>query len=368
MSTPAQGFDTIGVRGVLGFFFEALEQLEGQTWIPRICNTFQSNQDTETYAGLGMVPQMREWIGGKQAKSFNEFAVKITNRDFEATLLVKNKDRRRDKTGQLKARIGELMSRAVSHDSLLVSALIDGGQSTSITLPGTGGSVVVVQCYDGQALFSATHKIGATALSNLLSSDLGVIKSTVGNAVGVGSPSNPSPAAVAQAILQMLSQMYGFLDDAGQPLNEFAREFVVMVPPNMAGAAVQATTGQFLALGYANPLTTTIAPSMGELKFTVVPNPRLTKTDTIYLFRTDGAFKPIIRQVEVLTADSSNGAAFGEDDSMAVGSGLVMKVLAEGSDFEFDNAAAKFSVEKSGFVGNGRFDSCVATQFVQPAK
>jgi hypothetical protein len=363
-ASQAQQFDTIGVRGVLGFFFEALEQLDGQTWINRICNTFQSNQDTETYAGLGMVPQMREWIGSKKAQSFNEFSVKITNRDFEATLEVANKDRRRDKTGQLRARIGELAQRAVSHDAVLLSALIDGGQSTSISLP--GGSKVTVQSYDGQALFSGSHKIGKTALSNLMSINLSSLQ--LGSSVGVGSPTNPSPAAIANVILQMLTQLYGFQDDQSQPMNEFAREFIVMVPVGLSGAAVQAVKGQFLSLGYQNPLVSAIAPSMGDLNFTVVPNPRLTKTDTLYLFRTDGTFKPLIRQVEMISPDSANEAGFGEEDGMAVGQGLIMKVLAEGSDYEFDNGAAKFSVEKSGFVGNGRFDQCVAAQMTQTAQ
>lgn len=361
----AQQFDVIGVRGVLGFFFEALEQFDGQTWISKVCNTFQSNQDVETYAGLGMVPQLREWIGPKNAKSLQEFSVKISNKDFEATLIVKNKDRRRDKTGQLKARIGELAQRAIAHDAVLLSALIDGGQSTTVALPGGGSQTI--QCFDGLSLFSASHKIGATAINNLLAINLSTLG--LGTSVGVGSPTNPSPAAVASVVLQMLTQLYGFQDDQGQPVNEFAREFILMVPIGLSGAAVQAVKGQFLALGYSNPLLAAIAPSMGDINITVVPNPRLTShNDTMYLIRTDGVFKPLIRQVEMLSPDSANETSSGEQDGMSVGSGLIMKVLAEGSDFEFDNNAAKFSIEKSGMVGLGRFDQVVAAQMTQTAQ
>ena len=362
----AQQFDVIGVRGILGMFFLALEQYTGQTWINRICNTFESNQDTETYAGLGMSPQLREWIGGKQAKSFNELSVKITNRDFEATLAIKNKDRRRDKTGQITARIGDLAQRAIAHDALLLSALIDGGSSTSVSIP--GGATASVACYDGQALFSTSHKIGSTSLNNAIIANLATISGIVGRSVGVGTPTNPSPAAMAQAIIQGMSSIYGFLDDQGQPLNEFAREFIVMVPPAFAGAAVQAVKGQFLALGYANPVLTSIAPSLGEIKFDVVPNPRFTKTDTFYMFRTDGAFKPLIRQVEMLDRTSTVEGQYGEEDGMAVGAGLVMKVLAEGSDHEFKYGEALFSIEKSGFVGDGRFDQALSIQLTQTAQ
>ena len=38
----AQQLPTIGVRGIIGMFFQALEQTTGQTWIDRIANTFES--------------------------------------------------------------------------------------------------------------------------------------------------------------------------------------------------------------------------------------------------------------------------------------------------------------------------------------
>ena len=356
----AQQLPSIGVRGIIGMFFQALEQVDGQSWINRIANTFESNQDTETYVGLGMVPVMREWLGGKQEKSFIQTSLKITNRDFEATLAIKNKDRRRDKTGQIAARIGELAQRAVAHDALLLSAVIDQGATASgqITIPGNTSASTVL-AYDSNPLWYATHKVGSTTINNIVQANLSLISGIVGKSVGVGTPTNPSPAAMAQAIIQAVAQMYGFTDDQGQPINEFARDFVVMVPPTMAGAAVQAVKGQFLALGYSNPLLTNISPSTDEMKFTVIPNPRLTGTTQFYVFRADGAFKPLIRQVEAVTRSTSDEMAWGEEDNMPVGYGLVMKVLAEGSDHEFKNNEALFSVEKSGFIGVGRFDQAV---------
>ena len=362
----AQQLPSIGVRGIVGMFFQAFEQTTGQTWIDRIANTFQSNQDTETYAGLGMVPVMREWLGGKEQKSFIQTSLKITNRDFEATLAIKNKDRRRDKTGQVAARIGELAQRAVAHDALLLSAVIDQGATAAgaITIPGSSASATVL-AYDGNPLWYANHKVGTTPINNIVSANLSTIAGILGRSVGVGTTTNPSPAAMAQAIIQAVAQMYGFTDDQGQPINEFARDFVVMVPPTFAGAAAQAVKGQFLALGYSNPLLTNISPSMDEMKFTVVPNPRLTGTTQFYVFRADGAFKTLIRQVENVQASSADETAWGEEDNMPVGYGLVMKVLAEGSDHEFKNNEALFSVEKSGFIGIGRFDQGVQVVFSQ---
>lgn len=363
----AQQFDVIGVRGVLGFFFEALEQFTGQMWIESIANAFESNQDTETYAGLGMVPAMREWIGQKNAKSFNEFSVKITNRDFEATLKINNKDRRRDKTDQLRARIGELAQRAVAHDAILLSALIDGGQSTSITIPGSP-SAITVSCYDGNSFWNTGHTIGNGTLSSTVNNLLTINLSTLslGSSVGVGTVANPTPAAIAMVLIQMLSQLYNFTDDQGQPLNEFARKFVVMVPPAYIGATITAIRNQFLALGFENPLLNVIATNLEKIELIPVPNPRLTKnTNAIYLFRADSTFKPFIRQYEELTRTSDDETQFGERDNTPVGTGLIMKVLAEGSDYEFNNNAALFSIEKSGMVGFGRFDAAVAALLTQ---
>lgn len=354
--SQAQQYDVIGVRGVIGMFFEALEKYDGMTWISSLCNTFQSNQDQETYAGLGNVPRMREWIGGKEPRGFDAFSVKITNKDWESTLRVKNKDRRRDKTGQLQARIGELAESAVLHDAELISAIIDGGSSTAITLP--NGSAATVACFDGKALFADDHVIGNTAIDNNIVFDLSDYAAIIGTNTGVGTSTNPSPAALAGAIQAAMQTMYGFKDSTGRPSNSFAREFIAMVPVSFSGAANQAVKGQYLALGQNNPLPAFTNASEQEVSIRVVPNPWLTWTDKFALFRADGAgFKPIIRQVEALGPMPNQ--SFGRDDALPVGYGVQMKVLAEGSDNEFFNNEALFSLEKSGMVGLGRFDQAV---------
>jgi hypothetical protein len=75
----------------------------------------------------------------------------------------------------------------------------------------------------------------------------------------------------------------------------------------------------------------------------VVVNPRLTFTDKIAIFRTDGFIKPFIIQTEVAP---------------------MVKALAEGSDNEFYNNEIQISIEKSGNVGIGRFDQACLVQMV----
>ena len=110
---------------------------------------FNSDQESETYKWLGMVPMMREWIGDKQAKGFRDNGITVINKEFEATLEVLSKWLRRDKTGQLAVRIGELAQRANGHCANLLSTLITNG---------TGSTSVL--CYDGQYFFDSDHSEG----------------------------------------------------------------------------------------------------------------------------------------------------------------------------------------------------------------
>ena len=123
-----------------------------------VSNAFESNQDTETYSGLGAVPQLREWVGSKQANSFVEFSISISNYDFESTIAIKNKDLRRDKTDQVRARIGDLAQRAITHDAAVLFRLINGRRVNDRHY--FGDEAKVLKCYDGQPLFSSSHLIG----------------------------------------------------------------------------------------------------------------------------------------------------------------------------------------------------------------
>ncbi len=322
----AQQFDYIGVKGVIGFYFQALEQFSGQAWTSRIANTFRSSQDTETYAGLGTAPQLREWIGGKQPKGLTEQSLRITNKDWESTLRIKNKDRRRDKTGQLIAKMGELAQRSVVHDAKLLSALINVGDGTTLAT-----------CYDGKALFADDHSVGASGtIDNNVGVDISALPT--GDTTGShGSVTAPSVGEMALSIQAGIKQILSFKDDQGEPANEFATSFDIMVPIGLSDVADAAINSVYLAQGMSNPTLATQSPSGSRIQKSIIVNPRLTWTDKFAVFRSDAPFKSLIIQLEM---------------------DPVMKALAEGSDNEFLNNEVLFSVEKSGNVGLGRFDQC----------
>lgn len=326
----AQQYETIGTKGVIGFYFESLDQLTGQDWVSQLANRFQSTQDTETYAGLGNVPQLREWLGGKNIKGFNAASLSITNKDWESTIRFKNKDLRRDKTDQVRTRIAELAQRALSHDAKLLSAVINAGTGTT-----------VATSYDGKALFATDHVFGASgSINNSISVDISALPT--GDTTGShGSVTAPSVGELALSIAAGIKQLYGFVDDQGEPINEFAASFGIMVPVGLSDVAEAAISSVYLAQGMSNPTLVQTAPSGAKVQKRIMVNPRLTFTDKFAIFRLDAPFKSLIVQSEM-------------DPQM--------KALTAGSDHEFFNNEQLFSIEKSGNVGIGRFDqACLVT-------
>lgn len=309
--------DRITSRAVIGEFYKTLNEGAGAPWINALSMYMASDQDQETYAWLGMTPALREWIGGRHAKGFKENGITIENKHFESTLEVLVKHMRRDKSGQVMVRIRELARRANTHWASLLSTLIANGESAV--------------CYDGQYFFDTDHSEGDSGTqSNDLSIDISALPASVhGSAVTA-----PSPEEFQQCVNQAISAIMGFKDDQGEPMNEDASQFMVMVP-------------QSLYIVGSNALSMPSGTGVSEqnrlagASTLIVTNPRLTWTDKFAVFRTDGEVKPFIRQEET---------------------GAVMKAKAEGSEFEFDNDAHQYGVDTWRNVGYGYWQhACLVT-------
>lgn len=306
----------LGSRAIIGYIIDAMDQPQN-TWVDPLSNLFNSDQESETYKWLGTAPLMREWIGGRNAKGFRENGFTIRNKTFEATLDVMVDEIRRDKTGQVMARIQDLAARANDHDAKLLSALIVAGEASL--------------CYDGQYFFDTDHSEGDSgSQSNDLTYD-------------AGTANKPTPAEMESAILQATEAMFGFKDDQGEPINGSAREFLVMAPVNMLRATCGALgTSVVLEGGQARNNLIQAVGSLGGFIYRMAINPRLTNNDRFYLFRTDGATKPFIRQVE---------------------EGLTISAIAEGSEEEFRNNRHLYGLKKIGNVGYGLWSGSVLTTF-----
>jgi len=309
------GAQTLSSRAIIGEFYRTLEQDEGQSWVPSLSMLFTSDQDSETYPWIGQSPAMREWIGGRHAKGFNENGISIKNKHYEATLEVLVKDMRRDKTGQVLTRVQELAQRTNAHWASLLSTLIVNAESTV--------------CYDGQFFFDTDHQ---EQDSGVQSNDISVTIANVPAGVH-GSTTRPSVEEMQHSVIQGIQSIYSFKDNEGEPMNELASNFLVMTPPPLWQLASSAFNRQQTDINQLVP---------ANLNISVVTNARLTSwTDKFAIFRTDGSVKPFIRQQETP---------------------VDLKAKAEGSEFEFDNDAHQYGVDTWRNVGYGYWQhACLVT-------
>jgi len=307
-------------RAIIGRFYQRLEQNPGLEWVAALSNYFTSDQESETYKWLGQIPVMREWIGGRQAKGFRENGITIENKHFEATLEVLVRELRRDKTGQVMVRVDELADRTNAHWAKLLSELIINAESQI--------------CYDGQYFFDTDHAEGDSgSQSNKLSIDISGLPTEVH-----GSTTIPSVEELQLSILQVIQQLYSLKDDQGEPMNENARSFLVMVPTKMWHVAKAATAAPVITHGQTN-----IVQVMDEVTLSVAQNPRLPWTDKFAVFRTDGSVKPLIRQEEET---------------------VMLKAIAEGSELEFEEDKHRYGVDTWRNVGYGFWQQACLAQLV----
>jgi phage major head subunit gpT-like protein len=300
-------YQRLDSRAIVGRFYRRYEEDANRIWANRVMwLNPDANQETETYRFLGASPMLREWVGARQAKQLELFEFQIKHIEFEATLAFARADMRRDKTGQINIRIGDLANRAGDHwNKLLTNLRVANGTA-----------------YDGQAFYSATHAIGASGtLVNLLAA-------AQVPALNVVTAAAPTKTEMVNIIIGMIQHAYTMKDEQGEPINGTARHWDLQVPANMIGVAVAATKSERISGGESNTLL--------AQNWTVEPvvNPRLTSTTEIYLDRTDAEIKPFVGQEE---------------------RPLSIEILGEGSDHSFKHKEHLFGVEAIRNVGYGEW-------------
>lgn len=308
---PSQ-YEKITTRAVVGLIAEGLDTGPAG-WVTDIALQTDSDQASEEYAWLGNAPAMREFVDGRSPAELKENSFRISNKDYEGSIKVKPKDLRRDKSGQIQTRIGQLTDRANDHPAAILSALIINAESTA--------------CYDGQYFFDTDHVDGDSG--------------TWDNDITYDSTSTTAPTVdeMSAAILKGIQQMYGFKDDRGQPMNQSASKFTVMVPVPFMAVALLAVTALLGSGGASAQL-----PALkGRFTIEVVTNPRLTWTTKFAIFRTDGRARPFILQEEV----PPTPVALGEE-----------------SEYAIEHGECLFGVDWAGNVGYGFPQFAVLVTFV----
>ncbi|MGD9850117.1 MAG: Mu-like prophage major head subunit gpT family protein [Nitrospirales bacterium] len=304
--------DILSSRTLIGIFWQAFHALvaDQTALLNRIAFPAESENASEKYGWLGQVPKMREWIGARAAAKLVASDYEIKNKHFEATLEFLVKDLRRDKTNQIRARIGDLASTAGEHMYELIVALMNAGAATA--------------CYDGQEFYDTDHLEGD---SGQQSNDLAV--TAVDSAI-------PTQLEMAKIIKQMLEALYGFKDEKGRAMNRGAKQFSLVVPVTYWGTALAAVSENIIegAAGAA------VSNPLGNLKGMIQVELETGLTaKTMHLLRTDATMKPFIAQRET--------------DSMEI------KAKAEGSEFAFDHDAHQYGVDAWHNAGYGLWQYAV---------
>lgn len=302
---------SLGSRAIIGAFFKRLEEVQTASWLGQLASMFTATQETETYTFVSDAPTLKE-RGARQTKrnALKPFELSLKNKTYQNILEIDDDDFRRDKTDQILARVRERAARAAQLPQQLMTQLLNSNGNA----------------YDQVAFFHASNhrNLNGDQIVNLITRD-------------ITTPAAPTVQECIDAVLAAIVQIQGFKDDEGEPRNEFAQSFFVMVPPNMSTAMLAATRNDFPASGVSNTLKNS------DYTITVRSNARLTGTTTFDVFRTDSDVKALLWQDEVPTKFSDRNP--------------------DNSDKGFEDEVHLFKTKRVCAGGYGRFDQACRVSF-----
>jgi phage major head subunit gpT-like protein len=213
-----------------------------------IATVTPSTTDSETYAWLGDIPGMREWVGDREIQNLAASDYTIKNKSFELTIGVDREAVEDDKIGLYNPSVEMLAQSAAMHPDELIFALLASGFEA--------------KCYDGQPFFSDAHKVGKKNASNKGTAQLSL-----------------------EAYIAARAAMMSLTNSKGRALNLVPDTLVV--PP-----ALEAKARDILVADFINGTRNTM---QGTAKPLVVP--QLAGHDTAwYLLCTNRPIKPLIYQ------------------------------------------------------------------------
>lgn len=278
-TTGVYGF--LDNRNLIALFERLYEGSLNAGWAKRIGMPMPSDRETENYGWLGAAPSLDELMAeAKTEEGFNKFTYNLTNKEYAKQIPITEKDRRRDRLGQIQIRLGEFAAKAAEHWDVLSTLLIRAGAATTY---GNG--------YDGTTFFATNHaESGTSQVNNLSSSHI--------SALDVATATNPTADEMAAIIPEALGKFFLFTDDKGDPINGNARNFLILCgTAPIWKAALHALKATNLTSGASNP---TVSVTSNGYNFDVVLSPRFSADTTVfYIFRTDSIVKPLILQEEV---------------------------------------------------------------------
>lgn len=251
----------IGIQRTFRALFRDVFESTKQMW-PLFAMKTESTNASENYQWLGSLSALREWVGTKHIDDLRGYDYTIKNIDWELTIGVRRNHIEDDQLGLYNPRLADLSKKAAQHPDKLLSEARVLGASTL--------------CYDGQFFHDTDHVIGA---SGTFANIRGGAGATTANLI--------TDFRVARATMQK------FKNDAGEPFIDAAMlmdranpPFVMIVPPDLAGAAEE--------MLFATTIGNNSNVMTGAARLVV--DTRLTDVNDWYLEYTGDAIKPYIYQ------------------------------------------------------------------------
>lgn len=306
-------------RGVQERYHYLASQMERQAYYASLYGgmPFNTDQATEEYPFLGSAPAMRKWIGSRKHKSLREFTYSLKTERYEASQGLPIDVIEDAKTTHIDELLRQLVARGMQHWDVLFHNALVAGESAA--------------CYDGQFFFDTDHAASGTNQSNDIT-------------FNVTTPASPTAEEMSLALAAAFSQIRGFHDDEGQPMNQDANAFMVIAPLAFEQALRTALGAEFVANSSGSMVSN---PRVGFGGTTVAPQTSVYLDDAGWttkfaVFRTDG-LRPFI---------------FQENSRYSRG----LQVIGSGSEYEYENDAWKAGIKAKRAVGYGAWESgCLVT-------
>lgn len=136
------------LNGLFAGYSTAFNKAFGETPVnyPKIAMTISSDTRENSYAWMGQIPNMREWVGEREIQSLIAYDYAIKNRTFELTTKIPVNDIADDQYGVYAPLISEMGLSARKHPDSLIFTLLGNGFTE--------------KCYDGVSFFSDKHPMG----------------------------------------------------------------------------------------------------------------------------------------------------------------------------------------------------------------
>mgnify|MGYP000555989924 FL=1 len=237
-------------------------------YLDKLATTITSSTKEEIFPMVAEIPQLREWVGDRQANDVATYDYKVTNKDFELTVKLDRNKVQDDQYGVwMQTVVPMIAAQAKRKPALLVRDMLRNGQAT------VG--------HDGQNFFDASHPIN---------------KFPGGGFSGTTQPNywSSGKALTFDNYRIVRAAMMNFRAESGERMN--IQPNLLVVPPQLEMQARLILNGDMVAAqtfgsdtnvgGYSNPLK-------GSAELLVLPDLGADAT-TWYLLDTTKGIKPFL--------------------------------------------------------------------------